>query len=66
MIEVRINKDCQAWGQCVFDSPEVFGLDDGERVNWRYVVSDDKLPTVELAVRNCPNRAISIVKDYDG
>jgi ferredoxin len=66
MIEVRINKDCQAWGQCVFDSPEVFGLEDGERVKWRYVVEDSKLLSVKQAERNCPNRAISVVENYEG
>lgn len=66
MIEVRINKDCQSWGQCVFDAPEVFDLKDGDRETWRYVASDDKLSSIRLAVKNCPNRAISIVEGYDG
>ena len=66
MIEVRINGDCQAWGQCVFDAPDVFGLKDSERETWRYVVSDDKLVQIKQAVKNCPNRAISIVEGYDG
>ena len=66
MIEVRINKDCQAWGQCIFDSPEVFSLEDGERTKWRYVVEDSLLLSVKNAERNCPNRAISIVENYEG
>lgn len=66
MIEVRINKDCQAWGQCVFDAPDVFSLEDGERTKWRYVVEDSLLLSVKNAERNCPNRAISVVEKYEG
>jgi len=66
MIEVRINKDCQAWGQCIFDAPEVFDLEDGDRKTWRYVVDDSVLEKVRRSEKNCPNRAISIVEDYEG
>ncbi len=66
MIEVRIDSHCQAWGQCVFDSPKVFDLEDGERVRWRYLAEDSLLDSLKRAERNCPNRAISLVENYDG
>jgi ferredoxin len=66
LIEVRVNGDCQAWGQCIFDAPDVFDLKDGDRETWRYVVSDDKLLQVTQAAKNCPNAAISLVTDYEG
>lgn len=66
MIEVRINSECQAWGQCIFDAPQVFNLEDGERKKWRYVAEDQMLADLKRAERNCPNRAISIVENYEG
>jgi ferredoxin len=59
MIEIKINKDCQAWGQCVFDAPEIFSLVDSERKKWSYKVDDSLLEKVEEAKAHCPNRAIS-------
>lgn len=62
MIEITINKACQAWGQCVFDAPEIFNLVDSERKTWKYTAEDSMLDKVSLAVSHCPNRAISFKK----
>ena len=59
MIEIKINRDCQAWGQCVFDAPEVFDLFESERKTWKYNVDDSLLEKVTEARTHCPNRAIS-------
>jgi ferredoxin len=59
MIEIKINRDCQAWGQCVFDAPEVFDLFESERKTWKYTVEDSLLDKVTEARTHCPNRAIS-------
>jgi ferredoxin len=59
MIEIKINRDCQAWGQCVFDAPEVFDLVESERKTWKYKVDDSLLEKVTEARTHCPNRAIS-------
>jgi ferredoxin len=59
MIEVKINKSCQAWGQCVFDAPEVFDLVESERKTWKYLVDDSLLEKVSKSQAHCPNRAIS-------
>jgi ferredoxin len=59
MIEIKINRDCQAWGQCVFDAPEVFDLFESERKTWKYSVDDSLLEKVTEARTHCPNRAIS-------
>ncbi|NBO78638.1 MAG: ferredoxin [Actinobacteria bacterium] len=58
-INIKINKDCQAWGQCVFDAPEVFDLVESERKTWKYSVEDSLLEKVKTAQLHCPNRAIS-------
>jgi ferredoxin len=59
MIEIKISRDCQAWGQCVFDAPEVFDLVESERKTWKYSVEDSLLEKVTEARTHCPNRAIS-------
>ncbi len=57
-IKVQITKDCQAWGQCVFDAPEVFDLVDSDRKTWKYVAEDSLLDKIKTAQTHCPNRAI--------
>lgn len=64
MIEVKISKACQAWGQCVFDAPEIFNLVDSERKTWKYKTEDSMIDKVKLAASHCPNRAISF-KEVD-
>ena len=59
MIEINISKDCQAWGQCVFDAPEVFDLFESERKTWKYLADDSFLDQITQARTHCPNRAIS-------
>lgn len=59
MIKVKISRDCQAWGQCVFDAPEVFDLVDSDRKTWSYDADDDLLEKITEARTHCPNRAIS-------
>lgn len=65
MIEVKIGKACQSWGQCVFDAPEIFQLVDSERKTWKYSVPNDLKDKVELAASHCPNRAISFKEVND-
>jgi ferredoxin len=65
MIKVIIDKSCQAWGQCVFDAPEVFDLVNSERKTWQYVVNDNLEEKVMIASRHCPNEAISFIKVDD-
>jgi ferredoxin len=59
MIEINISKKCQAWGQCVFDAREVFGLHHGERKDWKYIVDESLRDKIVLAQSHCPNSAIS-------
>lgn len=59
MINITISKDCQSWGQCVFDAPEVFQLVNSERKTWHYATDNSLKDKVDLAVSHCPNDAIS-------
>jgi ferredoxin len=62
MIDVIISKDCQSWGQCVFDAPGVFDLIDGERKTWNYYLEDSLENKITVAASHCPNSAISFKK----
>lgn len=62
MIEVRVSKSCQSWGQCIFDAPNVFDLEDSERKTWKYLVDDSNIDAIKMAQSHCPNRAISFIE----
>lgn len=62
LIKVSIGKACQAWGQCVFDAPEVFSLENSERKVWSYIVEDAFEEKLMLAKSHCPNSAINLVR----
>jgi ferredoxin len=55
---------CESNGQCVIDAPDVFELDNDDNL----IVLEPNPPKehwdqVELAVRTCPKRALSIERD---
>jgi ferredoxin len=52
---------CQGHGRCALASPEVFDVDDdGYGVVLESEPSPDLLADVQLAIDNCPERAISL------
>jgi ferredoxin len=53
---------CDGYGNCVFVAPEVFDLDDENLVTLLVdTITDETRPAVELAIDECPMRAISLV-----
>ena len=60
-VEVDMTK-CQHYGQCVFEAPDVFKLNDEDKLEYVAEVDDSELDNVEAAVDNCPMQAIRIVK----
>ncbi len=65
MIDIKISKRCQSWGQCIFDMPEVFQLVNGERKTWEYSVDNSLKDRVISAASHCPNDAISYTELND-
>jgi ferredoxin len=52
---------CQGHGRCALSSPEVFDVDDdGYGVVLVSEPGPDQLADVQLAIDNCPERAISL------
>jgi ferredoxin len=61
MIKVTIDMDkCQHYGQCCFEAPDVFSLDDNGKIVYVADVADDRRDDVESAADVCPMQAIEI------
>jgi len=62
---MKINVDmekCQHYGQCVFEAPEVFKLNNDDKLEYLAEADDSQMANVEAAVDVCPMQAIFIVK----
>jgi ferredoxin len=53
---------CQHYGQCVFEAPEVFKLNNDDKLEYLAEADDSQLEKVEAAMDVCPMQAIFIVK----
>jgi ferredoxin len=60
-INVDMNK-CQHYGQCVFDAPNVFRLNDEDKLEYEATADDSERENVQLAIDICPMQAISFVE----
>jgi ferredoxin len=59
-IEVDLDR-CEAHGECVMAAPEVFELDDEDRLHYDPQPDEALRPLVTRAVRACPVQAIRLV-----
>jgi len=63
MINVDVDMDkCQHYGQCVFEAPDIFKLNENDKLEFVATADDSQLSEVESAVDVCPMQAISIVE----
>ena len=63
MIKIDVDMAlCQHYGQCVFEAPTVFKLNDDDRLEYLASVDDTLLAEVESAVDVCPMQAIRLVE----
>lgn len=53
---------CQNYGQCVFEAPTIFRLNDDEKLEYTADADDDLRDQVEAAIDVCPMQAIRIVE----
>lgn len=61
---VKINVDmakCQHYGQCVFEAPKIFRLNNDDKLEYTAEADDSELANVEAAIDVCPMQAIFIV-----
>ncbi len=62
---VKIDVDmlqCQNYGQCVFEAPNVFQLNDDDKLEYLAETDESERANVENAVDVCPMQAIRIVE----
>lgn len=62
---MKINVDmdkCQHYGQCVLEAPEIFKLNNDDKLEYLAEADDSQMANVEAAMDVCPMQAIFIVK----
>jgi ferredoxin len=59
-INVDMNK-CQHYGQCVFEAPKIFKLNEDDKLEYVATADDSELGNIEAAIDVCPMQAIFIV-----
>ncbi len=63
MIKIDVDMyQCQHYGQCVFEAPNIFQLNDDDKLEYLAEADDSERANVESAVDVCPMQAIRIVE----
>lgn len=63
MLKINVDMEkCQHYGQCVFDAPNVFRLNDDDKLEYEATADDSERDNVQLAIDICPMQAISFVE----
>ena len=63
MIKVEVDMEKgQHYGQCVFEAPTVFKLNEDDKLEYVGEVDDSERDNVEAAVDICPMQAIRIAR----
>jgi ferredoxin len=62
--EISANRDlCDGYGNCVFVAPEIFTLDNQDRVMLLHTTVDQSSrDEILLAIAECPTRALALVR----
>ncbi|MEY4313301.1 MAG: Ferredoxin-2 [Actinomycetota bacterium] len=60
-IHVDMEK-CQHYGQCVFDAPNVFRLNEDDKLEYHSTADDSERDNIQLAIDICPMQAIKFVE----
>lgn len=60
-IDVDMSK-CQHYGQCVFEAPEIFKLNEDDKLEYLAQADDSERSNIEAAIDVCPMQAIRIVE----
>jgi len=61
-IEVDMDR-CQHYGQCVFEAPHIFRLNDEDCLEYAATFDEEDLDSVEAAADVCPMQAIRVITD---
>ena len=62
MLKIHVDMEkCQHYGQCVFEAPNVFRLNDDDKLEYHATAEDRERDNVQAAIDVCPMQAIFIV-----
>ncbi|MBM3719796.1 MAG: ferredoxin [Actinobacteria bacterium] len=62
MIKIQVDMEkCQHYGQCVYEAPNVFKLNESDKLEYTATADDSELANVRAATDVCPMQAITIV-----
>lgn len=60
-IKVYVDMEkCQHYGQCVFEAPDIFRLNENDKLEYTAEADDSERANIEAAIDVCPMQAISI------
>ena len=63
MIKIDVDMSlCLHYGQCVFEAPDIFHLNDDDKLEYVAEADESQRANVESAVDVCPMQAIRIVE----
>lgn len=64
MIKVIVDMEkCQHYGQCVYEAPNIFKLNDEDKLEYLASADDSELANIQAAVDICPMQAIQLIKE---
>ncbi|MFM6968038.1 MAG: ferredoxin [Microbacteriaceae bacterium] len=62
-LKIYVDMDkCQHYGQCVFDAPDVFRLNEDDKLEYEATADDSERDNIQLAIDICPMQAIKFVE----
>lgn len=62
-LKIYVDMDkCQHYGQCVFDAPNVFRLNEDDKLEYEVTADDSERDNIQLAIDICPMQAIKFVE----
>ncbi|MEY4476922.1 MAG: Ferredoxin-2 [Actinomycetota bacterium] len=62
-LKINVDMDkCQHYGQCVFDAPNIFRLNDDDKLEYEATADDSERDNIQLAIDICPMQAIKFVE----
>ncbi|MEN9740941.1 MAG: Ferredoxin-2 [Actinomycetota bacterium] len=62
-LKIYVDMDkCQHYGQCVFDAPNIFRLNEDDKLEYEATADDSERDNIQLAIDICPMQAIKFVE----
>jgi ferredoxin len=62
-LKINVDMDkCQHYGQCVFDAPNIFRLNEDDKLEYEATADDSERDNIQLAIDICPMQAIKFVE----